>query len=287
MNFSLDGIESLIELAFCEDDITNDLTTLCCGEGAERPVRADIVVKKESILAGAPVVEKIIEFAGKKNIVQPIRLSVLAKEGTLATSGSPWMILEGRSRDLLCLERVLMNFLIRMSGIATATRRIVAELEGTNCKVLHTRKTVPGHRTTDIYACLIGGAQPHRKSLGDAILVKENHLRTAKSFQHLFDGINEFRSKASFVEIEVTSLLELKHAIAGKPDRVLLDNFTLEDCEKAVNLFGSSVQLEASGNIDETNVKQYALTGVDFVSLGSITHSVRAADLSMLFHDKT
>ena len=170
-----------------------------------------------------------------------------------------------------------------MSGIATYTNKVVQAVKGTNCKVLHTRKTAPGHRRTDIYSCLIGGAHAHRRSLDEAILVKENHLRVTPSFQDLIDGINSVRGSAKFVEIEVSDFTELKHALMAKPDRIMLDNFSLENIKKAVDLFGSSIEFEASGNINLTNAADYAATGVDYISLGSITHSAPAADLSMLF----
>ncbi len=156
-------------------------------------------------------------------------------------------------------------------------------IKTTTCKVLHTRKTAPGLRRVDVYAALCGGAYPHRLHLADAILVKENHLRGAISLNSVFDGIQEFRNKAKFVEIEVTNLTELKHALAAKPNRIMLDNFSVGECAKAVLLFGSAVELEASGGINLDNVKSYADTGVDYVSMGWITHSAPAADLSMLF----
>jgi nicotinate-nucleotide pyrophosphorylase (carboxylating) len=193
------------------------------------------------------------------------------------------LIFEGSAADLLRLERVMLNFLIRTAGIAAYTREVVSQLDGTACKLLHTRKTAPGHRRTDVYAALVGGAHAHRRSLDDAILVKENHLRVTPSFQALADGITRLRDKAEFVEIEVTDFVELKHALLAKPDRVLLDNFSVKDVERAVNLFGGSLELEASGSITRENVREYALTGVDYVSMGALTHSAPAADLSMLF----
>ncbi len=177
----------------------------------------------------------------------------------------------------------MLNFLIRACGIATTTNQVVELVAGTDCKVLHTRKTAPGHRRIDVYATLCGGAHAHRLHLADAILVKENHLRGATSFGEVFDGIQKLRSVARFVEIEVTNLTELKHALAAKPDRIMLDNFTVEECQKAVMLFGSAVELEASGGITLENAKAYADTGVNYISMGWITHSAPAADLSMLF----
>jgi nicotinate-nucleotide pyrophosphorylase (carboxylating) len=208
---------------------------------------------------------------------------VNGQDGTLLAKGAEWIRLEGRAADILRVERTLLNFLMRMCGIATATRTVVDAIADTGCKVLHTRKTAPGLRYPDIYAALCGGAVAHRQSLGDAVLVKENHLRATANWQHLFDGIEKVRGRASFVEIEVTNLMELKHALPARPDRIMLDNFSPEECAKAAMLFGSATQLEASGGINLSNAKAYAETGVDFISMGWITHSAPAADLSLLF----
>lgn len=274
-------VTAIIELALAEDGIHNDLTTLACHAG-DRQARADLIAKSDTVAAGALLIEPICRSAQIENM----SVSYFAAEGQTLSSGAKWITLEGRAADILRAERTILNFLQRICGIATATQKVVAAVKHTDCKILHTRKTAPGHRRTDIYGALTGGAHAHRRSLDDAILVKENHLRTAASFQDLFDGINLIRSRASFVEIEVTSFLELKHALAARPDRILLDNFSVSDVAKAVMLFGSSVQLEASGGINLSNVRAFAETGVDFISMGALTHSAPAADLSLLFEIK-
>lgn len=275
-------VERLIRLALDEDGIANDLTTLSAGLDAasSKWSRATVIAKKPTIAAGYPLIPKILRLAG---MTETVKCSALMAEGSLLNTNSPWLIFEGRAGDLLRVERTILNFLMRMSGIAYYTHSVVKTLEGTQCKLLHTRKTAPGHRRTDIYAALTGGAYPHRRSLDDAILVKENHIRSAASFQALSDGISKYRDQAAFVEIEVTDFTELKHALIAKPHRIMLDNFAIKDIERAVNLFSGSVQLEASGNINITNAREYADTGVDFISMGSLTHSAPSADLSMLF----
>ena len=275
-------VERLIQLSLDEDGVHNDLTTQATLYAAtsDKRTRATVVAKKPTVVAGFPIVERILKLA---KVDTTIRASALVADGTALGENSPWLIFEGRAADLLRVERTILNFLMRMCGIATYTNNVVKTLEGTHCRLLHTRKTAPGHRRTDIYAALIGGAHAHRRSLDDAVLVKENHIRVAASFQALTDGINKLRDKASFVEIEVTDFVELKHALFVKPDRILLDNFAVKDIERAVNLFSGSVQLEASGNITLVNAREYAETGVDFISMGSLTHSAPSADLSMLF----
>lgn len=275
-------VERLIQLALDEDGVVNDLTTLSAGLDATstKRSRATVIAKKPTIAAGYPLISKILRIAGMS---ETVKCSALLAEGSVLNANSPWLIFEGRAGDLLRVERTILNFLMRMCGIAYHTHSVVKTLEGTQCKLLHTRKTAPGHRRTDIYAALTGGAYPHRRSLDDAILVKENHIRSAASFQALTDGINKYREQAAFVEIEVTDFTELKHSLLAKPHRIMLDNFAIKDIERAVNLFGGSVQLEASGNINITNAREYAETGVDFISMGSLTHSAPSADLSMLF----
>lgn len=275
-------VDRLIQLALDEDGIGNDLTAKAtdADSGPSSKTRATIVAKKPTVSAGFPVIEKILRLA---KMSETIRASTLVADGTSLGANAPWLIFEGRATDLLTVERTLLNFLMRMSGIAHYTREIVKKLEGTSCKLLHTRKTAPGHRRTDIYAALTGGAHAHRRSLDDAILVKENHLRATPSFQALADGITKFRAQASFVEIEVADFTELKYAMSAKPNRIMLDNFSVQDVERAVNLFGSSVELEASGAINPDTVRAYADTGVDYVSMGALTHSSPASDLSMQF----
>ena len=273
-------VSRLIALALEEDGVANDLTTKASGISSKTHSRATIVAKSSTVAAGYPLIEKILLSANAAGIV---KTSCLVNEGTRMSPKTPWIILEGSAETLLTLERTLLNFLIRMSGIATYTAAVVEKIKGTECKLLHTRKTAPGHRRTDVYAALVGGAHAHRLSLSDAILVKENHLRVTPSFQDLADGIAKLRAEAKFVEIEVTDFVELKHALGIKPDRIMLDNFSVADVEKAVNLFGASVQFEASGNINLMTAYEYAHTGVDFISMGALTHSAPAADLSMLF----
>lgn len=276
-----DEVRRLIALALDEDHVATDLTTEATGASG-RPARARIVAKSDCVASGSALIPHLLGVAAEKGL-GTVQTTVAFAEGAGLKKGDVWLTLEGSAGDILKLERTLLDFLMRSSGIATATREVVRAVEGTACKVLHTRKTAPGHRRPDVYAALVGGAHAHRLHLEDAILVKENHLRAAASFQSLFEGIDRLRDRARFVEIEVTDMLELKHALAGKPDRIMLDNFSVGDCAKAVSIFGSAVQLEASGGITLSNARAYAETGVDYISMGWMTHSAPAADLSLLF----
>ncbi len=281
-------IKEIVELALREDHVDNDITAKSALFDRQNPtlikikkVRATIIAKKPTIACGSDLIELILKTAKCENV----KVSKMFQDGTELKANSPWIILEGPAYDVLRTERVILNFLMRMSGIATHTKKIVNVISATECKLLHTRKTLPGHRALDIYATLVGGAHPHRKHLADAILIKENHISAAESYQQVFEGIQHYRSNVSFVEIEVRDFTELKYAIGSAPNRIMLDNFSVEDVQKVMNLFGShaNVEFEASGGIAIENAKNYAETGVHFISTGAITHTVAAADLSMLF----
>ena len=276
-------VNDLISLALREDEVNSDITTEICTAKQRKNVRATIVAKQKTIACGASLVDQILTLSNSAGL----RLSKLAPEGAKLENKTPWLILEGSAADLLRLERTILNFLIRMCGIAFTTRSIVEKISHTQCKLLHTRKTAPGLRRIDVYSCLVGGAHAHRRSLGHYVLVKENHINAVGSFQDLIDGIQKYRKEKNdpnaFVEIEVRDFTELKYALMAKPNRIMLDNFKVADIKKAVDLFGGSVELEASGGITADNAVQYAETGVDYISLGAITHSAPAADLSMLF----
>lgn len=277
-----EDVDALISLSLREDEIKNDLTTLSC-QLEPVSIRASIIAKKPTIACGFPILTRILEISGWNT---KFKISKLADEGTFLKPDSPWIFLEGPKSEMLALERTILNFLMRTCGIAKYTNDVVKKLEGSNTKLLHTRKTAPGHRRSDLYSCFIGGAQAHRRSLGDYLLFKENHISSLGDYQALADAVARSRiSQSKFVEIEVRDFTELKYALACKPDRIMLDNFKIKDIQTAVQLFGSQVELEASGGITLENAEEYAKTGVDYISLGAITHSAPSADLSMLFDE--
>jgi nicotinate-nucleotide pyrophosphorylase (carboxylating) len=277
-----EDVTCCIDLALKEDRVDRDITTMA-SDLSKRKAVATIISKSTGILSGSALISQILLEANKKFQIGLIDYELHVTDGSSIKPKDKLITLKGNASDLLRVERTILNFMIRMTGIATTTNNVVTAVQSTPCKVLHTRKTAPGLRRPDVYAALCGGASPHRLNLADAILVKENHLRGAPSLQHVFDGIQKYRNEAKFLEIEVTNLLELKHAIAAKPTRIMLDNFTPDNCIKAVNLFGGMAEFEASGGINTDNALTYAETGVDYISMGWITHSAPAADLSMLF----
>jgi nicotinate-nucleotide pyrophosphorylase (carboxylating) len=204
----------------------------------------------------------------------------LAKDGTVATKGTIVSRVGARTRAILTGERVALNIFQRLSGIATATRGFVRAVEGTKVKVLDTRKTSPGMRTMEKYAVLMGGGQNHRFGLYDMALVKENHIAIAGS---IGEAVTRIRKRSSVaVEVEVRNMDELRDALQEKVDRIMLDNWKDGDIHDAVSLVGGRIPIEVSGNMTVERASEIARTGIDLISAGSITHSFKSADLSLL-----
>ncbi|WP_018110956.1 carboxylating nicotinate-nucleotide diphosphorylase [Thermus igniterrae] len=263
--------------AWLQEDLgPGDLTSLLTvPEGLQG--EALILAKEEGVVAGLPLAERVFRLADPR-----VGFTPLVAEGARVARGEALARLEGPLRGILAGERLALNLLQRLSGIATLTRAYVEALEGTKTRVLDTRKTTPGLRALEKYAVRVGGGQNHRFGLFDGILIKENHVRAA-------GGVGEAvrRAKAGAphylkVEVEVTSLEELEEALAAGADLILLDNFPLEALREAVARVGGRVPLEASGNMTLERARLAAEAGVDYVSVGALTHSARALDLSLL-----
>jgi nicotinate-nucleotide pyrophosphorylase (carboxylating) len=241
-------------------------------------VHGRVIVREPAVLCGTPWVTETF-----RQLDERVALEWQAQDGELVHPAQVILRLEGPAQPILTGERTALNFLQLLSGTATLARRFVEAVSGTGCIVLDTRKTVPGLRSAQKYAVRCGGAQNHRMGLYDMVLIKENHIAAAGS---LTAAIAEARRAAAGVRIEteVESLAELEEALAARPDIVLLDDFTLEDMREAVQrnrALGAPVKLEASGSVSLESVRAIASTGVDFVSVGSLTKHVRAIDLSM------
>jgi nicotinate-nucleotide pyrophosphorylase (carboxylating) len=241
-------------------------------------VHGRVIVREPAVLCGTPWVTETF-----RQLDERVALEWQAQDGELVHPAQVILRLEGPAQPILTGERTALNFLQLLSGTATLARRFVEAVSGTGCVVLDTRKTVPGLRSAQKYAVRCGGAQNHRMGLYDMVLIKENHIAAAGS---LTAAIAEARRAAAGVRIEteVESLEELEEALAARPDIVLLDDFTLEDMREAVQrnrALGAPVKLEASGSVSLESVRAIASTGVDFVSVGSLTKHVRAVDLSM------
>ena len=270
-----------IMLALEEDRYTGDITTLATIDGRQEG-SAVIRAKEDGVLGGAEVAQQVVAACDPS-------LSVLLhrKDGEVVSRGDLILEVQGKLAPLLLGERTALNFMQRMSGIATRTRAYVDQVSHTGAKILDTRKTVPGLRYFDKEAVRIGGGVNHRFGLFDMILIKDNHIDACGGIAPAIRRAQIYREKQKLdvkIETEVRSLDELSRALVCVPDIILLDNFTPELMKEAVEYVRaacSSVQLEASGNIGMHNVRDVAETGVDFISIGELTHSVKALDLSM------
>ncbi len=241
----------------------------------DKQAMARIITREDMVMAGMPWVE-----ATFLSVDRELELHWQMKEGQVVPAGTELLRISGRARSLLTAERSALNFLQTLSATATHTHALVQMLAGTKARLLDTRKTLPGLRIAQKYAVRVGGGMNHRLGLYDAFLIKENHIMAAGS---IAAAINAARAYASdrLVEVEVENLDELALAIAAKADRIMLDNFSLEDMRTAVGLADGGIPLEASGNVNHETIRGIAETGVDYISLGTITKDIRAIDLSM------
>ncbi len=252
-----------------------DVTSVATLE-ADCSLAGRILAKSPGVVAGLPVVEAVFK------LVSPvIEVLLLAREGEQVTSGQVLAEVSGPGRALLAGERTALNFLGRLSGIATLTARFVEVVAGTQAVILDTRKTAPGLRHLDKYAVRQGGGQNHRMGLYDMALVKDNHIDGAGGLRVAVERVKARLGHAFPVEVEVKDLAELKVALKLNVDRILLDNMDLETMRRAVRLVNGQVALEASGNVTLENVREIAETGVDFISVGALTHSAPVFDVSM------
>lgn len=270
--------DKLIDLSFAEDIGDGDHTTLCCIP-EDAMGKSQLLIKEEGILAGVEVAKRV--FA---RFDPTMRVEVLMEDGTHVKKGDVAMVVTGKVRSLLQTERLMLNIMQRMSGIATMTQRYVKRLEGTGTHVLDTRKTTPGMRMLEKQAVKIGGGINHRIGLFDMILLKDNHIDFAGGIENAIDRCHAYLKEKGLdlkIEIEVRDFDELRQVLDhGGIDRIMLDNFTVADTKKAVDLIAHRYEVESSGGITFDTIRDYAEQGVDFVSVGALTHSVKGLDMS-------
>jgi len=272
-------IDELIQLAFAEDIGDGDHTTFSCIPETARG-KMQLLVKDDGILAGVAIAERIFHTFDPDLVI-----TVFIPDGAEVKYGDIAFIVEGKIRSLLQTERLTLNVMQRMSGIATTTRKYVRKLEGTHARVLDTRKTTPGMRILEKEAVRIGGGMNHRIGLFDMILLKDNHIDFAGGIENAIVRAKEYlwqQGKNIPIEIEVRNFDELNRVLAtGGIDRIMLDNFTVEDTRKAVETLHGTYKLESSGGITFETIRSYAETGVDYISVGALTHSVKSLDMSL------
>ncbi|SCW74797.1 carboxylating nicotinate-nucleotide diphosphorylase [Mucilaginibacter sp. NFR10] len=272
-------IHQFINNALSEDVGDGDHTSLSTIP-ADATGKAKLLVKDEGILAGVELAAEIF------HVVDPnLKLNVFLQDGAPVKYNDIAFEVEGNSRSILTAERLVLNCMQRMSGIATKTRQIVDLLKGTNTKVLDTRKTTPGLRYLEKWAVRIGGGVNHRFGLYDMILIKDNHVDYAGGIRQAIESANQYLTdsgKKLAIEIEVRNLDELEQVLQpGRVNRILLDNFNFDDLRQAVGIIQGRYITEASGGITIDNIREYADCGVDYISVGALTHSVKSLDLSL------
>jgi len=274
-----EGTEAAIERALLEDIGDGDHTTLATIPADARGA-ARLLVKQKGILAGVEMARAVAEKSD-----QELDLRIFIQDGAMVEPGDVAFTMNGPARSILTVERLMLNYMQRMSGIATLTRRFTDAVEGTGCRVLDTRKTTPGLRAIEKWAVRIGGGHNHRHGLYDMIMIKDNHVDMAGSIPQAIMAVRGYleRNVLSLpIEIETRDLKEVNIVLeTGGVDRIMLDNFGLEELAEAVELIGKRYETEASGGIHLENVKAYASTGVDFVSVGLLTHGAPSLDLSL------
>src|SRR5258705_3193505 len=280
-------ITAIIENALLEDRATSDATSYACIDPNQRAA-GTIIAKQDCILAGVGCVSRILdvyaildgavtshyELTSHREMFDGVRLH---NRQTIA-------VVRHNARVVLSCERVILNFLQRLSGIATLTRKFVDAVSGTRTRILDTRKTAPGLRMLDKYAVRCGGGQNHRLDLSDGVLIKNNHIALAGGIAPALERAHRNRRGSQLIEIEVRSLAELKQALDNNAEAVLVDNMTVDDVKQAVEMcsrLAKRIPVECSGGITLENVRPYAERGVDFISVGALTHSVTAVDMSL------
>jgi nicotinate-nucleotide pyrophosphorylase (carboxylating) len=280
-------LTAIIENALQEDRATRDATSTACIDPNQRAV-ATILAKQDCILAGIGCVARILEVYATLDSSVRSHYEVTTHpeifDGVRLKKGQQIAVIRHNARVILSCERVILNFLQRMSGTATLTRKFVDAVAGTKARILDTRKTAPGLRAIDKYGVRCGGGQNHRLDLSDGILIKNNHIALAGGIVPVLELAQKNRKGKQPIEIEVRTLKELKEALDHKAEAILLDNMSAEDVKKAVDICSKldrRVPLECSGGIKLENVRAYAETGVDFISVGALTHSVNAVDMSL------
>ena len=273
-------VERLIELSVAEDIGDGDHTSLA-SIPADAHGRMKLLVKERGIIAGVEIARMVFH-----RLDPEAQVEVLIPDGTHVAPGDIVFYVSGRVRTLLQSERIILNIMQRMTGVATETARYVARVEGPGCRILDTRKTTPGNRMLDKMAVKLGGGENHRIGLFDMILLKDNHIDFAGGIIPAIEGVHRYMEERDLslpVEVEVRTLddIDLVFAAGGRVDRIMLDNFDLDATRLAVAKIDGRCEIESSGGIRYDNLRDYADTGVDFISVGALTHQIKSVDLSL------
>lgn len=287
MDWKAKQVTAILEQALIEDRVTRDATTALTLD-PKMPASATVLAKQDCILAGSEVIPRILDIFRKLDTSSSRRFEVVHHpemfDGVRVRKGQAIAVIRGNARMILACERVTLNLLQRMCGIATETRKYVDAVKGTGAIILDTRKTVPGLRLLDKYAVSCGGGQNHRMDLADGVLIKNNHISLGGGVGKVLALAMKLRKPGQKIQVEVRSPGELEEALAGGADSLLLDNMTPAEAKRAVEIARkkiANIPIEVSGGITLETVRKYAQTGVTYISVGALTHSVAAIDLSM------
>ncbi|QIB28025.1 carboxylating nicotinate-nucleotide diphosphorylase [Caloranaerobacter azorensis] len=268
-------IEDMIKNALLEDMNNGDITTENL-IGLNDISEAEIIAKEDGVLAGIEIAEITFKLLDKDMLFYRLK-----EDGQFLRKGDVIAKIKGKTRAILSGERTALNFLQRLSGIATKTKKFVDKVEKYNVRVADTRKTTPGIRALEKYAVRLGGGANHRYNLSDAVMIKDNHIRAVGSIEKAIKLIRERVPHTVKVEVEVETIEQFKQALDAGADIIMLDNMSIEDMKEAVNINNKKAILEASGNVNIDNIEEVAKTGVDVISVGALTHSVKALDISL------
>lgn len=268
-------IDQLIDWALNEDIGSGDLTTDGIIE-EETQAKGVFLAKDAMIIAGMEIVPRIF-----KKSHQPFNFKAFFKDGDSVPKGEIIATIEGNAKVILSYERVVLNFLQRLSGIATYASKFAAQVEGTKAKIVDTRKTTPGWRMLEKYAVSVGGGENHRFGLFDAVLIKDNHIKLSGGIKEAVEKIRKFIPPYLKVEIEASNLKEVEDALQAGAEIIMLDNMNIDEMKEAVKRIDGKAVIEVSGGVNLSNIREIALMGVDLISIGALTHSPSAVDISM------
>lgn len=275
--FNIYNLDKMIERALEEDFGNGDITTLATVE-ENKQIKGSFIAKEEGVICGLPILARIFE------VLDPsVKLDFLVQEGDQVMGGDIIAKISGPARSILTGERVALNFLQRLSGIATRTRVAVEQISGTKAVIADTRKTTPGLRSIEKYAVRVGGGSNHRFNLSDGVLIKDNHISAAGGITQAVLGARRFAPHTLKIEVEVENFTQIEEALACGADIIMLDNMNTEEMTKAVQMIDGKALVEASGNMGDRNLRTVAECGVDIISIGALTHTIRAMDISLRF----
>lgn len=279
MKFSEKDLLIFIDAALKEDAGSGDHTSLAC-ISPEAKGKANLLVKEDGILTGIELAKNIFHRVDKN-----LKMRIFLKDGSKVKASDVAFEVNGKSQSILKAERLVLNCMQRMSGIATLTNQFVEKVKGTKTKICDTRKTTPNFRMMEKWAVRIGGGHNHRMDLSDMILIKDNHIDFCGGIENAIISVNEYLKKKKLklkIEIEARTLKDVQKILEiGRVNRIMLDNFSVSDVKKAVRMIERKFETEVSGKINLHNIRQYTKCGVDYISIGALTHSVKSLDLSL------